>query len=119
MQPGPHLAGCKINEGLGNLARPKILGPVELRRAKPVLPGKIAAVPDAEAALFRCVDHEETAKRPPCLTAKEIAALLFENDDALARIGEFGRSGEAGQSATDDDCVRLVSHALLPPPAIN
>ena len=114
VQPGAHLAGGEIDESLGDLAGPKILGTVELRRAQPVLPGKISAVPDAEATLLRRVDHEQAAERPPSLAAEEIAALLLQDDDALARIGEFGRGNEAGKPGADDDCVGFVCHRLLP-----
>ena len=114
VQPRPHLAGGELDEGLGDPVRPEILGTVELRGTQPVLPGEVAAVADAEAALLGRVDHEEAAQRPPCLTAEEIAAFLLEDDDAPARIGELGRGDEASQPRADNDGVRLS--AIRPPP---
>ena len=105
VQPWPHLAGGEIDEGLGDLARPEILGPVELRRAHPVLQRQRAAVADAHAPLLGAVDEEQAAERPEGLAAERILALLFEDDDLLAGVAELGRRDQPAQAAADDDDV--------------
>ena len=69
MQPGTHLARGEIDIGLGHLAGPLVLGPVELRGAEPVLHRQLAAVADAQAALLGAVDEEQAAERPERLAA--------------------------------------------------
>ena len=110
VQPWPHLAGGKIDKGFGDLARPEILRPVELRRAHPVLQRKLAAVADAHAPLLGAVDEEQPAERPEGLAAERVLALLLQDDHPLAGIGEFGCRDQSGKAAADDDRIRLFGH---------
>ena len=76
------------------------------------------------AALLGTVDEEQAAERPEGLAADRILALLLDDDDALAGVGEFGRGDETGQARADDDGVgvqRKSSHSdaddrLVPEP---
>src|SRR5690606_35854092 len=72
MEPRTHLAGGKIDKGLGHLARPEILRPVEASRSHPVLQGEFAAVADAHAPLLGAVDEEQAAERPESLPAEGV-----------------------------------------------
>ena len=107
VQPGALLAGREVDVGLRPAARPLVLGPVEARRAQPVLPRELARVADAHPPLLGAVDEEEPAERPEGLTTERALGLLVDEDDPAARVGELGRGHEAGQSAADDDRVRV------------
>ena len=80
IQPGTLFARREVDIGLGPAARPKILVAVEAGRAEPVLPGEIAAVADAHAALLGRVDEEQSAERPERLAAEVLLAFLIEDD---------------------------------------
>ena len=95
--------------------RPVILAAVEAGGAAPVLPRQIMAVLDAEAALLRRIDQEQTAERPERLTAEALLALLLDDDDALAGVREFRRRDQPGQTRADHDHVRLFRHRLFRP----
>ncbi len=113
MQPGPHLAGGEVDIGLGHLARPEILGPVEAGRAHPVLQRQLAAVLDAHAPLLGAVDEEQPAQRPEGLAAERVFALLFEDRHASAGVRQFGRCHQPGKPRADHDGIRLSG--MVPP----
>jgi hypothetical protein len=58
------------------------------------------------------VDQEEPAERPEGLAAERQLALLLEDRDAPAGVGQLRGGGEAGEPGTDDDDV-----AQLGPPS--
>ena len=107
IQPRTLFAGREVDIGLGPAARPKILVAVEAGRAEPVLPGKIAAVADAHAALLRRVDEEQSAERPERLPAERGLAFLIEDDHPPACIRKLGRGHEAREPRADHDGVRV------------
>src|SRR5699024_7788988 len=69
-QPLPLLPRGELEVGLGPAAWPVVLGGVETGGAQPVLAGEVEAVADAEPALLRGVDEEQTAEAPPGLAAQ-------------------------------------------------
>ena len=111
VQPRAHLACGKIDIGLGAFSRPCIMRAIELRRTHPVLQGKFAAVLDAEPPLLGTVDEEQATKRPESLPAQRVLALLFENCDALAGVGQFSRGNETRKPAADDHRICSLGHA--------
>jgi hypothetical protein len=104
-QPGPLLAGSEIDVGLGPPARPLVLVPVETSRPEPVLPGQLDGVLDPQSALFRAVDQEQAAEGPERLAAETLLALLLQEQDLAAGVGEFGGGGESGEAGSDHDDV--------------
>ena len=111
MQPWPHLAGREVDVGLGASARPEIFRAIELRRAKPVLQGEVPAVTDAEPPLLGTVYEEQAAERPEGLAAERILALLFDDRDAPAGVGQFGGRHETGEPAAHHNGIRAFRHA--------
>ncbi|MFK4644357.1 hypothetical protein ABIF96_002931 [Bradyrhizobium ottawaense] len=89
-QPGPLLAGSERHIGLGPLPRPEVLVAVEARGTDPVLHGQVEGILDAEPALLRRIDQEQSAERPERLAAKRLLAFLVDHDHALARIRDLG-----------------------------
>ena len=87
-----------------------ILVAVEAGRAEPVLPGEIAAVADAHAALLGRVDEEQSAERPERLPAERGLGFLIEDDDPPARVRKLGRRHETREPRADHDgvCVHVV-----------
>jgi hypothetical protein len=111
-EPGALLARGPGEVGLSPAAGPEVLGAVEAGGAQPVLEGEVVGVADPEAALLRGVDQEEPAERPEGLAAERQLALLLEDRDAPAGVGQLRGGGEAGEPGTDDDDV-----AQLGPPS--
>ena len=62
MEPGPFLAGGKLQVRLGPLPRPVIFRSVKTGRAEPVLPGEVQGIVNAEPTLLGGVDEEETTE---------------------------------------------------------
>ena len=93
-------------------AAPVILRAVELGGAHPVLAGERGAVVNAQPALLGRVDEEQAAERPPGLTAQARLRLLFDDDDVLARVDEFGSRDEPGETGSDDQGVGAIRHRL-------
>ena len=114
VQPGMHLARGEVDIGLGHLARPVVLGPVELRRAHPVLQRQLAAVADLQPALLGTVDEEQAAERPEGLPAERVLALLIEQDDAFSGIAKFRGSNQPRQPAAHHDHIGILGHARSP-----
>ncbi len=112
VEPGPLLPGREVEVGLGPLARPEVLLPVELRRSEPVLPGQLEAVGDPHPSLLRAADEEEPAEAPPGLAADRLLALLVDEHDAPSGVDELSGGDEPGQAGSDDDDVGL--HGSLP-----
>ena len=105
VQPRALLAGREVEVGLGPLARPEVLVPVELGRAHPVLRRELEAVLDAHPALLRAVDEEEPAEAPEGLAAEGLLALLVDEHDPLPAVGELSGGDESGETGTHDDDV--------------
>ena len=114
-QPVALFAGGERHIGFGPAPRPVILVAVEAGRSHPVLQREIEAVLDAEPALFRAVDQEQSAERPEGLAAEALFAFLVDHDDAFAGVGDFGRRDEARKPAADHDDVRILCHRVTPP----
>ena len=55
-------------------------------------------VADAKTALLGRVDEKQPAERPERLPAQGSFRLLVEDDDAPARIGQFGGSNKPGKT---------------------
>ena len=70
VQPGALLARAERDVGLRPAARPLVLGPVEARRAEPVLQREVVGVLHAHAALLGAVDEHQPAERPERLAAE-------------------------------------------------
>ena len=115
-QPVALFAGRERNIGFRPALRPMVVIAVEARGAHPVLQREIVGILDAKPALFRKVDQKQTAERPKCLAAQALVALLIDDDDALAGVGDFGRGHQPRQSAADHDYVCVISHRVLPIP---
>src|SRR5689334_12880501 len=113
-QPFALLSGRKSDISFCPLTRPVVVLAVEARGAHPVLQSQIVGILDAEPALFRRIDQEQSAERPEGLAAQALFAFLVEQDDALAGIGDFGRGHQPRQPAADHDHVG-ISHRILPP----
>lgn len=113
VQPGALLARGKVEIGFGPEPWPVILRTVELRGAHPVLPGKLAGVADAHAALFRAVDKEQAAKRPEGLSAKILFPFLVEHDDPAAECRRLRCGDKAGKPRADNQNIAI--HEMLSP----
>src|SRR6516165_1257960 len=109
-QPGAFLAGRKAYIGLRPTPRPEILVAVEACRSDPVLECQVVTVLDAEPALFWGIDQKKPAKRPKRLAAQALFALLLDQDDAFAGIGNFGGGDETRKTSADHDDVSVLSH---------
>lgn len=92
-----------------------ILVAVEAGGAEPVLQCEVEGILDAEPALLRRVDQEQSAERPERLTADRLLAFLIDDDHALAGIGNLGCGNQPRQPRADDDDVRLLSHLSSTP----
>ena len=84
-QPAALLARGEVDVGVRPLPRPVVLGPVESRRAQPVLQRQLVAVADAQPALFGAVDEEQPAERPERLAADVGGVLLVDDQDRRPR----------------------------------
>ena len=71
-------------------------------------------IADAQAPLLGRIDEEQAAERPERLAAERLLRLLVDDDDLLARLGQFRRGDQPGQPGADDDHVRIVSHFCSP-----
>ena len=111
VQPRALLAGAEAHVGLGPLARPLVLGPVEGRGAHPVLQRQLVGVLDAHPALLGAVDEHQPAQRPERLAAQVRLGLLVEQEHLLAGVGQLGGGHQPGQAAADHDHVGVVAHA--------
>ena len=109
-QPGPLLAGGKLDICLGPLPRPVVFGPVERGRAEPVRPGELWGVVYAQPALFGGVHEHQSTERPEGLPAERRGGLLVEDDHPAAGVSEFGSGHQAGEAGPDDHDVRV--HAV-------
>jgi hypothetical protein len=87
------------------LARPVILGPVEGRRAEPILQGEFMAVANTQTALLRAIDEEQAPERPEGLPAQIGAVLLVEDQHPRAALHQFAGGHQARQTCTDNDHV--------------
>ena len=115
VQPGALLAGGEVEVGLGPAARPEVLVAVELRRAHPVLRRELEAVLDAHPALLGAVDEEEAAEAPEGLAAERLLALLVDEHDPLAAVGELGGGDEPGETGpTTTTSASMGKHAITP-----
>ena len=63
------------------------------------------AVPDAQPALLRAIDEEQTAERPKGLPAEIRAVLLVEDQHPQAALHQFARCHQARELRTDNDRV--------------
>jgi hypothetical protein len=114
VQPRAFLTRGKVEIGLGPLARPRVVVPVETGGGEPVLPGKLDPVFHTHPALLGRVDQEEPAEGPPGLAAQARFGLLLENRHAPAGVDQLGRGDETGQAGTDDDHIGLLGHPETP-----
>ena len=105
MQPWPHFSGRKFHIGFGPFARPGIFVTVELSAAHPVAQGQFMTVLDPHTALFRRVDHEQATQAPERLTAQKAFGFLINHDHLFAAVAQFGRRGQTGQTATNNNCI--------------
>ncbi len=104
---GAHRTGSEIEISFGPLSWHRILGPVEAGGTVPVGAGKRAAVAQAEAALFGCVDHEEATKAPPRLPAERLRALHVEQGHLAAAFGGVEGGDKARQARAEDEDVMV------------
>ena len=93
-QPAALLARGEVDVGVRPLPRPVVLGPVETRRAEPVLQRQLVAVADAQPTLFGAVDEEQPAERPERLAADVVGVLLVDDQDPAAAFDEFTRGDQ-------------------------
>ncbi len=109
LQPGSLLAGGELDVGAGPADRPGVLvvDAVEAGAALPVVPGQVEGVLDAEAALFRRVDEEQSAEGPEGLPAEVVGVLLVDEGDPASPAGQFMGRDQTGQTGSDDDDVRI------------
>ena len=114
-QPVAFFARCERHVSFGPAPWPQILIAVEACGTHPVLQCEVKAVLDAEPALFRRIDQEQSAERPECLAAEALFALLIDHNDAFSGIGDLGGGDEPGEASADHDYVCIVSHGAYPP----
>lgn len=112
-QPGSFLPGGELDIGACPSDGPGVLvvEPVELGAAPPVVPGQVEGVLDAQAPLFRGVDHEQAAERPPGLPTEVGGVLLVDERDLLAGAGQFVGRDQTGQAGADNDDVSIHESA--------
>ena len=121
-QPRPLAAGGPLDVGAAPLPAPVVgaraavgIGQaVPAGGALPVLPGEVERVGDAHPPLLRAVDEEEPTEAPPRLAAEVGLALLVEEDDGPAGLGELARGDEAGEPGSHDDDVGIHGPTLCP-----
>src|SRR3954468_19910451 len=114
VQPGALLPAGEVDVRLGPLARPVVLFAVEACGAQPVLPSELVAVLDAQPALLRRVDEEQSAEAPERLPAEGLLTFLVEQQDPTSRVGELGGCDQSGEPGSDDDDIRVhVGQSLL------
>ncbi len=104
-QPGSLLAGREVEVRLCPQSWPVILLTVEAGGPEPVLARQVERVLHTHPPLLGRVDEEESAERPPGLSAEARLRLLFEDRHALAGVDQFGRGDEAGKARPDHDRV--------------
>jgi hypothetical protein len=100
-QPRALLAGGEFQVRLCPLAGPFVLFAVEPGVAEPVLCRELERILDAHPALFRRVDEEQPAERPPGLSADIGPRLLVDEDHAATGSRRFRGGDEARQPPSD------------------
>jgi len=118
-QPFALLAGGEGDIGFRPAPRPQILVAIETGRARPILQREFGTVLDAEPALFRRIDQEQSAERPERLAAETLLAFLIDHDDALAGVGDFGGCDQARKASADHNNVRFFGHGISPEPGVD
>src|SRR5215212_8936400 len=88
-QPAALLARREVDVGVCPLPRPVVFGPVETRRAEPVLQCELVTVMNAKPALFGAVHEEQAAERPERLTAEVVRVLLIDDQHLAPAIDEL------------------------------
>src|SRR5690606_11931159 len=106
-QPGAFLVGGEVDVGLGPLAGPVVLRPVEAGGAQPVLPRQFVAVPDAQPSLFGAVDEEQSAEGPVGLPAEVGGVLLVDDQHPAAAVDQLAGGDEAGQPGAHHDDISV------------
>ena len=104
VQPRALLAGGEVDVGLGPLARPVVLGPVEAGTALPVLPRQLDRVADPHPPLLGTVHQEEPAERP--VGPPRFASLSWSSTTTRRPgVGELSSGHEPGQPGSHDDDI--------------
>jgi hypothetical protein len=89
-----------------------VLGPVEGRRAQPILQREFVTVPDAQAALLGTVDEEQAAERPERLPAEIGTVLLVEDQHSQAALDQFAGGYQARKTSSDNDDISVEPRRL-------
>jgi hypothetical protein len=129
VQPGAFLPGGEVDVGLRPPVGPVVLpgrvvdAAVEIRAARPVLPGQFQGVLDPHPALLRRVHQEQAAERPERLAAQVRLGLLVQQQHAPTDARQLGGGGQSRQPGAHHDHVRIheviQSHPLPSRPGLN